>query len=439
MASPKLISAMDESGAVLCVYDRDAKADSWRAVPPKKTTRGYAKAVLDVFLPAGYPHTVTPDYTPYQIYILPYLSPHPYSSLSPSGYKRIVTLTRSTRPGFGVGDSSSSATGAVLLTVLQESTGRLATILFAHRFGQAIEPECKRYRFLADLLNDSALFLDVLSPLLPGYPRVLALCGAGVLRALCGVGAGAAKASLSAHFARNGNLAELNAKDGSQETVISLLGMLAGSLFVRAVSGNAAVWAWMAVLVAAHLATNYAAVRAVRMRSLNRQRAQLVLTHYVHTGRVLDPAQAAARERILTWRSPGVFFASSFPRSNEITAEDLRRHRDDRYVVTTQRRQQWYNVAGKQWEHTVELFMKEGATPRDTLEAWFQGLRLRGLDGRSQKRGEKEISTALKKGKKGEKDEELLSDEFWRALASAGWDLEAGALETGPAVRIRVE
>ncbi|RYO96177.1 hypothetical protein DL765_011658 [Monosporascus sp. GIB2] len=413
MASPKLVSAIDESGAVVCVYDRDAKADSWKAVSPKKTTRGYAKAVLDVFLPAGYPHTVTPDYTPYQIYD----SLQAFSS-------------------FGVGDSSSSATGAVLLTVLQESTGRLATILFAHRFGQAIEPECKRYRFLADLLNDTALFLDVLSPLLPGYPRVLALCGAGVLRALCGVSAGAAKASLSAHFARNGNLAELNAKDGSQETVISLLGMLAGSLFVRAVSGNAAVWAWMAVLIAAHLATNYAAVRAVRMRSLNRQRAQLVLTHYVHTGRVLDPAQAAAREHILTWRSPGVFFASSFPHSNEITAEDLRRHRDDLYVITTQRGQQWYNAVSRKWKHTVKLFMKEGATPRDTLEAWFKGLHLCGLDRGSQERGEKTTSTTMKKG---EKDEELLSEEFWRALASAGWDLDAGALETGPAVRIRVE
>ncbi|RYO75103.1 hypothetical protein DL766_003083 [Monosporascus sp. MC13-8B] len=437
MASPKLVSAIDESGAVVCVYDRDAKADSWKAVTPKKTTRGYAKAVLDVFLPAGYPHTVTPDYTPYQIYLInPTVSvPHPYPGLGPSRGKRTVTLTPSTHPGFGVGDSSSSATGAVLLTVLQESTGRLATILFAHRFGQAIEPECKRYRFLADLLNDSALLLDVLSPLLPGWPRVLALCGAGVLRALCGVSAGAAKASLSAHFARNGNLAELNAKDGSQETVISLLGMLAGSLFVRAVSGNAAVWAWMAVLVAAHLVTNYAAVRAVRMRSLNRQRAQLVLTHYVHTGRVLDPAQAAARERILTWRNPGVFFASSFPCSNEITAEDLRRHRDDLYVVTTQKRQQWYNAASRKWEHTVKLFMKEGATPRDTLEAWFKGLRLCGIDGRSQERGEKTILATVKKGEKGE---ELLSEEFWRALASAGWDLDAGALETGSAVRIRV-
>lgn len=36
---------------------------------PEKTAKGIARGVLDVFLPAGYPHTVTPDYTPYQIYV----------------------------------------------------------------------------------------------------------------------------------------------------------------------------------------------------------------------------------------------------------------------------------------------------------------------------------------------------------------------------------
>lgn len=73
-----------------------------------------------------------------------------------------------------------------------------------------------------------------------------------MLRSLCGVAAGSmspcflinrdlntkywnftgAKASLSAHFATQGNLGELNAKDSSQETVISLLGMLVGTLVV---------------------------------------------------------------------------------------------------------------------------------------------------------------------------------------------------------------
>jgi hypothetical protein len=56
------------------------------------------------------------------------------------------------------------------------------------------------------------MILDCLSPGVPAGPmRVAILSTAGVLRALCGVAGGSSKASLSAHFARSGNLAELNA------------------------------------------------------------------------------------------------------------------------------------------------------------------------------------------------------------------------------------
>jgi hypothetical protein len=113
--------------------------------------------------------------------------------------------------GIGVGDSHASPTAALLLTVLQESMGRIATILFAHRLGTSLEPECKMYRLAADIFNDAAMLLDCLSPALPKASRVALLSLSSVLRSLCGVAAGSSKASLSAHFATQGNLGELNA------------------------------------------------------------------------------------------------------------------------------------------------------------------------------------------------------------------------------------
>lgn len=67
------------------------------------------------------------------------------------------------------------------------------------------------YRLLADVFNDTAMVLECLSPALPKPFRVGILAGSSALKALCGVAAGSAKASLSAHFARWGNLGELNA------------------------------------------------------------------------------------------------------------------------------------------------------------------------------------------------------------------------------------
>lgn len=113
--------------------------------------------------------------------------------------------------GVGVGDASASPTAALLLSVVQDSMGRIATILFAHKLGTSLEPECKMYRLAADVFNDCAMMLDCLSPALPKIPRVILLSFSSVLRALCGVAAGSSKASLSAHFAKWGNLGELNA------------------------------------------------------------------------------------------------------------------------------------------------------------------------------------------------------------------------------------
>lgn len=67
------------------------------------------------------------------------------------------------------------------------------------------------YRLAADVFNDTAMILDCLSPAFPKPLRVIVLSFSSVLRSLCGVCAGSAKASLSAHFARMGNLGEVNA------------------------------------------------------------------------------------------------------------------------------------------------------------------------------------------------------------------------------------
>lgn len=92
--------------------------------------------------------------------------------------------------------------------------GRIATILFAHKLGKTLEPECKMYRLTADVFNDTAMIMDCLSPAFPKPARVLVLGFSSVLRSLCGVCAGSSKASLSAHFAQRGNLGELNAVSG---------------------------------------------------------------------------------------------------------------------------------------------------------------------------------------------------------------------------------
>lgn len=354
-----------------------------------------------------------------------------------------------------MGDSTASPTNALLLSILQESMGRIATILFAHRLGTSLEPECKAYRLAADIFNDAATILDCLSLAFPKPARVLLLSCSSCLRALCGVCAGSAKASLSAHFARRGNLGELNAKDSSQETVISLLGMLAGSLVVSWVHSPLATWATLMGLLAVHLGTNYAAVKAVRMTSLNRQRAGIVFGSILQHGRVLSPKDVSERERVferdgvLRWADDTIIGYCrigvslqvllgriSTPHSqtgsmamDSIQATELLDvYAAEAYIL-------WYSEAHGE----AVIVLKKECTAVDQLKAWTHALVL------AQRRRDRSDSVDVSaSGRLTELRHTLaetrkLFEQYTEQLEDKGWDLSVAALETRAGVRAIIE
>lgn len=355
----------------------------------------------------------------------------------------------------GVGDSSASPTAALILSIIQESAGRIATILFAYRFGTSLEPECKMYRLLADILNDLAFVLDCLSPAFPKPIRVLVLSFSSVLRALCGVAAGSAKASLSAHFARWGNLGELNAKDSSQETVISLLGMLVGTLVVQWVTSPLATWTAMVLLLSIHLETNRRAVRAVSMQTLNRQRASIVYQH-LRSGRVPSPREVSQEEHI--FEQPGVLrnsqgsvlgvcqlgssmasflqtFGPAHPQTKATNVPStaltklLRPFDDAKYLM-------WYDPLSISKKIEVNIALKQGATPLDQLTAWWHAMALAEIVHAPQDLDVSEKGATLLERSMATTSELVAKHE--KALRQQGWDLDTGALETGSNPRLAI-
>nr|POE69040.1 isoform 2 of protein root uvb sensitive 3 [Quercus suber] len=366
--------------------------------------------------------------------------------------------SRAVLSSVGVGDSTASPTAALLLSVLQESAGRLATIMFAYRFGTALEPECKMYRLLADILNDFAFILDCLSPVFPKAIRVVILSFSSILRALCGVAAGSAKASLSAHFAQWGNLGELNAKDSSQETVISLLGMLAGSVVVTYITTPMATWTTLIMLLAIHLETNRRAVRAVSMRTLSRQRATIVF-HQLAQGIVPTPENVSRREKIfeqdgvLRNRSDeplghATFGASLTPllvvaseQQNPTTGsmmlqESKLLHRlfavfeDEEFII-------WYPERPPQDMvlQNLQIVLKKDAAARDVLVAWWSAL---AFTMAGQRTPFPEGDAALNALRLAVKHTRALYTKYEGKLGELGWDLDAGAIETRSSLRIEI-
>uniref|UniRef100_A0A0B7BU16 DUF647 domain-containing protein n=1 Tax=Arion vulgaris TaxID=1028688 RepID=A0A0B7BU16_9EUPU len=232
-----------------------------------------------VFLPQGYPDTVSEDYVTYQI----------WDTIQAFASSITGTLAaHSVLKGVGVGDASATVMGATMTWLLKDGAGMLGRIMFAWSKGTGLDCDAKRWRLFADVLNDFAFFLDIMSPAFGSY-FTLVVCGSGICRSIVGIAGGATRAALTQHQARRNNMADVSAKDGSQETLVNLAALICSLLLVPLVSGHQIIiWTLFVVFTGLHLFANYKAVTSVCMETLNQARLHLIVRHYLEKDEVLD-------------------------------------------------------------------------------------------------------------------------------------------------------
>ena len=239
--------------------------------------------------------------------------------------------------------------------------------------------------------------------------------------------------------------------------MISLMGMLAGSLVVSHITSVTATWFAMLFLVGVHLWTNYRAVRAVTMRTLNRQRANIVASHYFVSGNVLNPKAVAMRERIfeadglLRWNgknigwgvigSLGVLIAALDPQNTGATKLDggvqssiwhqlVGLFHGEEYVV-------WYDSIC----HRFIACLQENCSTIGQLKAWSHGLllvhKMKQIDQaeRSKTSSPEAIFDAVQKSKE---QIDLSFSKMVKGLEEGGWNLEGSTMETTSGNRIRL-
>ncbi|RUS24177.1 hypothetical protein BC938DRAFT_473997 [Jimgerdemannia flammicorona] len=203
------------------------------------TETGLLQFLREAFLPTGYPESVTEDYLAYQIY-----------DTAQAFCSSITGLlsTRAVLKGVGVGDAMATATSALIVRVIHETTGRVGTILFAWKVGLStkgtalsivrgkiaqtrwnvgrqleycdnyswniisptathvqlsgrLDSDCKTWRLAAGMI------CDIIAPTLPKPFFLPITCVGTLLRAFTGVAGGATRAALTQHFARMDNMA----------------------------------------------------------------------------------------------------------------------------------------------------------------------------------------------------------------------------------------
>ncbi|KAL6190149.1 hypothetical protein ACLB2K_036548 [Fragaria x ananassa] len=173
--------------------------------------------MLQAFVPEGFPSSVTPDYVPFQM----------WDSLQGlSTYNRMMLSTQ-------VSVSSATVIGATFQWFLRDLTGMMGGILFTFYQGSNLDSNAKIWRLVADLMNDLGMLMDLVSPLFPSA-FVFLVCLGSLSRSFTGVASGATRAALTQHFALQSNAADISAKEGSQETMATMIGMALGMLLARA-------------------------------------------------------------------------------------------------------------------------------------------------------------------------------------------------------------
>eukprot|EP01132_Coremiostelium_polycephalum_P002299 gene2299-2836_t len=293
-----------ESGSIVNRYittinDTDVIADGDNSIKEfnfklkhcKKEHNTIIETLYYMFLPNGYPHSVTSDYFGYQSWdTLQALCSNVTGVLS----------TRAILKGYGVGNATATVTSATTQFIIRDGFSMIGRVWFATKKGTELDCNSKTWRFLADILNDLGMTLEMISPWHPTLFLPLSSLGI-IFKSICGVAGGCTKASLTQHFAKRDNLADVSAKDGSQETAIGLVGMILGMVVTTIVPEESIMLTWMAFIpfILLHLFCNYKAVSNVKLNSINRYRALLIYKYYTRTGQVPTPSQISKKENIL--------------------------------------------------------------------------------------------------------------------------------------------
>lgn len=100
---------------------------------------------------------------------------------------------------------------ASLNWVIKDGIGQLGGVVFASVVSNRFDADPKRWRFLAAVSMHSASFVELLTPLFPGYFLPLASI-ANVGKNISYLAASASRAAIHKSFAERENLADVTAK-----------------------------------------------------------------------------------------------------------------------------------------------------------------------------------------------------------------------------------
>jgi len=142
-----------------------------------------------------------------------------------------------------------------------------------------------------------------------------------ISKSCCGLLAGATKARISAHFALQGHLADVTAKESTQETAVAQSGLLLGLLLARTIGsdeGFTTTWGVFFLLLLLHQYSNYRLIRVLVFDTLNPQRCFLLTLMETSAPSPSAPSPSSSDSMEPTFYQNHLISERPFPRPQEV-------------------------------------------------------------------------------------------------------------------------
>ncbi|XP_026426771.1 protein root UVB sensitive 1, chloroplastic-like [Papaver somniferum] len=230
---------------------------------------------IQLMLPEGYPSSVSNDYLEYSLWrAVQGIASQISGVLSTQALLYAVGLGKGAIP-----------TAAAVSWVLKDGIGYLSKILLS-KYGRHFDVNPKGWRLCADLLENTAYGLEILTP---SFPHLFVFIGAaaGAGRSAASLIQASTRSCFYAGFAAQRNFAEVIAKGEAQGMVSKSIGIMLGIGLAHCIgSSTYLAFASFFVVTGVHMFCNLKSYQSIQLRTLNPYRASLVFSEYLLTGQV---------------------------------------------------------------------------------------------------------------------------------------------------------
>ncbi|XP_059442768.1 protein root UVB sensitive 1, chloroplastic-like [Corylus avellana] len=351
---------------------------STRTFIPEKLWLRCRDLFMGLMLPDGFPHSVTSDYLEYSLW---------------RGVQGIasqisgVLATQALLYAVGLGKGA-IPTAAAVNWVLKDGIGYLSKIMLS-KYGRHFDVHPKGWRLFADLLENTAFGLEMLTP---SFPHLFVFIGAtaGAGRSAAALIQASTRSCFYAGFAAQRNFAEVIAKGEAQGMVSKSIGIMLGIALANSIgSSTSLALASFSVVTWIHMFCNLKSYQSIQLRTLNPYRASLVFSEYLLSGQAPPIKEVNDEEPLFpvlpflnvnsSYKAqPHVLTSDAKDAASEIESRlqlgsklsDIVHNKEDFLALLNLYRNEGYILAEHKGKFCVVL--KESSSPHDMLKALFQ-------------------------------------------------------------------